>query len=300
MRWTRIVAAVSLPALLLAGCKDDKKQETLQPAFDMTGYARQLVEQNLRALSDSPPAVRIRGVQVYPQAMPRQIAVCGQVDLARGNGGMFTLFVSVVSYEDGSGAKPPGFQVDQTVAETVEAANRVWAKMITYCYENGGPPPPPPPTAASAPQPPATAATEPAATPPAASAATPADSGHAQPPPRRERTATKDPATASPREAPPPPPPPREVPHPPAVTPAREPTPPKVTADTPARAPASGSVVLRQPGNLRAGPSGGGEVIRVVPRDTTLRVFGEAPGGWYQVGDAAPWGWIHSSMVQRQ
>jgi len=29
-----------------------------------------------------------------------------------------------------------------------------------------------------------------------------------------------------------------------------------------------------------------------------LRVFAEAPGGWLEVGDTAPFGWVHGSMVE--
>jgi hypothetical protein len=29
-----------------------------------------------------------------------------------------------------------------------------------------------------------------------------------------------------------------------------------------------------------------------------LQVFGEAPGGWYQVGqDGTAWGWLHASVL---
>lgn len=50
--------------------------------------------------------------------------------------------------------------------------------------------------------------------------------------------------------------------------------------------------------NLRAAPGGGGEVIRTVPRGSQLEVFGEAPGGWLQVGQGgAPWGWVHVSVL---
>jgi len=63
--------------------------------------------------------------------------------------------------------------------------------------------------------------------------------------------------------------------------------------------PAAGeqAVVLRQPGNVRVHPSGGGEVLRVAPRGATLRVFGTAPGGWLKVGEDAPVGWLHISLV---
>ncbi len=60
---------------------------------------------------------------------------------------------------------------------------------------------------------------------------------------------------------------------------------------------ASGTVTMRQNGNLRTDPHGA--AVRVIPQGTSLRVFGQAPGGWYQVGDAAPFGWVHESMLDR-
>jgi hypothetical protein len=65
------------------------------------------------------------------------------------------------------------------------------------------------------------------------------------------------------------------------------------------QAEAEPGIAMRQNGNLRAQPSGGGEVLRVVPRGAALRVFAQAPGGWLQVGQDAPEGWMHSSMVTR-
>ena len=60
-----------------------------------------------------------------------------------------------------------------------------------------------------------------------------------------------------------------------------------------------GHATLRQPGNKRAHPNGGGEVVRVLPRGSTLRIFAEAPGGWYQLGGERPEGWVHASMLSR-
>lgn len=85
--------------------------------------------------------------------------------------------------------------------------------------------------------------------------------------------------------------------------PAR-PAPPLATPAPPApvsaAGPPQGSVTTSQrtPVNLRASPSGGGEVLRVVPRGSQLTVFGQAPGGWFQVGEAEPWGWVHGSMLE--
>jgi hypothetical protein len=53
------------------------------------------------------------------------------------------------------------------------------------------------------------------------------------------------------------------------------------------------------PVNIRNSPAGGGAIVRVVPRASVLRVFGEAPGGWLQVGEDQPMGWLHGSMLDR-
>lgn len=76
---------------------------------------------------------------------------------------------------------------------------------------------------------------------------------------------------------------------------------PAATAATAVTAPPLASprsnVTTRQHANLRASPGGGGAVLRVVPPGSSFRVFGEASGGWYQVGDTEPWGWIHGSLL---
>jgi hypothetical protein len=60
---------------------------------------------------------------------------------------------------------------------------------------------------------------------------------------------------------------------------------------------AGGVVQVRSNANLRAAPVGGSEVRGVLPQGSALRVYGRAPGGWVQVGDAAPQGWVHSSLL---
>jgi len=81
-----------------------------------------------------------------------------------------------------------------------------------------------------------------------------------------------------------------------SATPAAETPAPAGTAASTATE-AEGSVVTRQPANLRSSPSGG-SVLRVVAGGQSLKVYGTAPGGWYRVGDAAgPDGWMHGSMV---
>ena len=68
-------------------------------------------------------------------------------------------------------------------------------------------------------------------------------------------------------------------------------------AGTTTGTPASGSVTMRQAGNLHSDP--GGPTLRVVPQGTAMHVFAQATGGWYQVGDTAPWGWMHQSMLEK-
>ncbi|MCQ8279225.1 SH3 domain-containing protein [Acetobacteraceae bacterium KSS8] len=94
------------------------------------------------------------------------------------------------------------------------------------------------------------------------------------------------------------PPVPNEIPHPSepaAPPPASTGAPPPAAGAAANITPASGTVTLRQNANLHDTPQGAS--VRVVPQGTALHVFGTAPGGWYQVGDDAPWGWVHQSML---
>ncbi|WP_230167775.1 SH3 domain-containing protein [Roseomonas sp. CECT 9278] len=53
--------------------------------------------------------------------------------------------------------------------------------------------------------------------------------------------------------------------------------------------------------NIRREPAATAPVQRVARPGTVLRVFGEAPGGWLQVGEGdRPAGWIHRSALQGQ
>ncbi|MBL6458094.1 SH3 domain-containing protein [Belnapia sp. T6] len=83
----------------------------------------------------------------------------------------------------------------------------------------------------------------------------------------------------------------------PAASPAPMPAP--AAPVTPAAAPAANlpRVLVRTAANIRNGPDTGARVLRTAPRGESFRVHGEARGGWVQVGDAAPEGWIHSSLL---
>ena len=82
---------------------------------------------------------------------------------------------------------------------------------------------------------------------------------------------------------------PPEVPRPTAATP------PDMVPD---RTSASGSVSMRRNGNLHTRPHG--PAVQVVPQGTVMRVFSQAPGGWLQVGDTKPLGWVHESLLERR
>jgi len=90
------------------------------------------------------------------------------------------------------------------------------------------------------------------------------------------------------------------TPPPAAAAPPTTPQPPNAVVAQPvsAASPASGTVVMRQAGNIRTSPQG--STIRVEPAGKELHVFGEAPGGWLQIGESEPDGWVHSSLVQRR
>ena len=63
---------------------------------------------------------------------------------------------------------------------------------------------------------------------------------------------------------------------------------------------AGGTLLMRQNGNVRSSPTGGGAVLRVARSGAVLNVFGTAPGGWYQVGETEPEGWVHRSVGSPQ
>ncbi|MDJ0389172.1 SH3 domain-containing protein [Roseomonas sp. E05] len=148
--------------------------------------------------------------------------------------------------------------VEQHVATSSTTASRVFVEMVSRCYDGGGPQPGQRPGA-------------PPLMPPVPDRMPQATPAPPAPPPRAERE-------------------PMPMPSPSAAAAPQE---------TAAPSPAAGGrrVTLRQNGNVRAHPNGGGMVLRVVEQGFTLRVFAEAPGGWLQVGDTEPWGWLHESLV---
>lgn len=146
------------------------------------------------------------------------------------------------------------------------------------------PAPAEPPRMAEAEPPPAVAA--PPAPVPVPAAPAPAPAPAPRPPPR-------------PRVAPPPPPPAPVVVVPLPETPVA-PSPwsvgrPAPVQEVPAR---FTRVVTREPANIRRAPGIASPVVRVTSAGMVLRVF-EQRGPWVQVGDSAPWGWVHEAVVDR-
>jgi hypothetical protein len=102
-------------------------------------------------------------------------------------------------------------------------------------------------------------------------------------------------------------PPAAVAPPPVAATPPAPPPPDAGTGASAAPAPAQRPtataadrlprITVRQPANLRTGPDGQANIVRVVPRGETLRVHGRTANGWVQVGDAEPRGWLHTSRL---
>jgi hypothetical protein len=246
-RWRRSRAAALLAAALLAGCKDEKK-DSAPAAASMADHAREAAEQATRSAPGVPKVVWFRGVQVYAQAAPQRMAVCGLVNPFADDPNIFVPFVTIVSWQ-GVDGRPASYALDQRIGTSTSEASRVYVALVASCYEGGGPS---------------------------------RNQGVTPMPPIPDNI--PDPATSGV-----PPNPPLAAAMPKVVVPG--------SPQPAGGSPAAGSVTTRQNANLHADPHG--PTVRTVPQGTVLRVFSQAPGGWYQVGDTAPQGWLHESMLDR-
>ncbi|MFL5253815.1 MAG: hypothetical protein ACJ8AI_13130 [Rhodopila sp.] len=258
----RILAMAA--ALMVAGCDKERCEPVSRAASapDQLADVRKASETNVRVSASNPDSVRFRGVQVWPQAIRNQFAVCGQANVFGPSSNTYVLFVAVVTRNDADQDPARRFMVDARVGSTVTEATKVYVDTLARCFEGGGPQNP-----------------------------------------RREMLVPVPPmpddmktVLAGPAPAPPP------APVAPVVSvvpiPAAQPQALAPRHPAPTSSPASGTIVMRHPGNIRIAPQG--EVLRVEPRGKELRVFGEAPGGWLQIGDAQANGWVHDSMVERR
>jgi hypothetical protein len=266
--------SLAIATLLLAGCDKDQCEPVAQAAAapDQLAEVRKAAENSIRVTTGNPDAVRFRGVQVFPQAIRNQFAACGQANVFGPSSNTFVLFVAVVTRDDVGQDPARKFKADARVGSTVTEATRVYVDTLARCFDGGGPqnarretiaPVPPLPDDVKA------VLAGPAAVP---AIITPSALRPAVPVPAQPL------ATALT-----------------GVTPG---VPGASSVSPPGSQPASGTVVMRQAGNIRVSPQG--QTLRVEPAGRELHVFGEAPGGWLQVGDTAADGWVHSSLVQRR
>jgi len=249
--------AMAVP-LLVAACDKERCEPAPQTAGapDQLADLRKAAENSVRLSASNPDSVRFRGVQVWPQAVKNQFAVCGQADVFGPSSNTYVLFVVVVTQNDLGDDPTRTVKAEARVGSTVTEATKVYVDTLVRCYESGGPQNIMRRTAAPVPPMPSDTNT-------VLSGPTPASTG----------------APAAP-------------------APAAQPQFSATAKAPPTSTRASGTVVMRQNGNIRTAPQG--ETIRVEPQGKELRVFGEAPGGWLQIGDTEANGWVHSSLVQRR
>jgi hypothetical protein len=264
-----LLIALLLPAL--AACKDEAVQAKRADAIaeSRIAGAAAVTEAPLRArLRLAEGELRQRGVQVFRQALPDTYAVCGRATRTGTGGEAFLPYVAVVTFA----GRAPRVQ-DLAVALTSAEAGRVYLELTDRCFDGGGPASlravahsmPPLPTAQTL-EAMATAARDDILRPAVAEGA--ADSG--------------GPATIQP------------------VSGGGGPL--SIAASntgSPGRAALRQvTTTSRHGANIRNEPRGA-EVLRVAPRATTLDVYGEAPGGWVQVGlEGEAWGWVHASVLE--
>lgn len=284
MRWSMARCGLAvLAAIALVGCDDPAPRRAEVPTGDgaaappaqpqgRPGAALLVAEDRLRAVLRAEGPLVLRAVQAYRQAQPDTLAICGQVNPSGRSDEPFLPWVAVVSF---AGLIPT--RMEFHIALSTPEATRVYVEMVDRCFDGGGPASP---GVAIRPLPPVPAGLPRAETNPA--------------------PAIPAPALSAP-EVPVPEAPAAEAPTPDLRAPVAVPAPPPAAPVAVSGAPQGMvSVTTRHPVNVRASPSAAAEVVRVVPRAAALQTFGEAPGGWLQVGEAGvAWGWLHNSLVER-
>jgi hypothetical protein len=250
---------IALVAATLLSGCKDENKVAAQAFASTAERAWQATEQQFRSAAGSPKQMQFRGVRVYSQAMPQHLAVCGLLDPFADDPRIFVPFVSIVTVAANGAAGQ--YQFEQHVGTTPADASRVYEMLIDYCYDKGGPSAGPNPgVMPMAPLP--DAIPDPASKTTAAAPAPQADASAAG---------------------------------------LRIPASQQVSVQTPGQPidqiAASGSVTMRQSANVHTDPHGA--VVRVAQAGTVMRVFAQTKDGWYQVGDAAPWGWVYGSMLDR-
>ncbi|WP_424813694.1 SH3 domain-containing protein [Roseococcus sp. YIM B11640] len=239
------LTVLTLASAALAACDDGaaSSANAARPgAMDARQHAaRAAADASLKSRLRRPELLQQRGVQVFTQALPDTLAVCGRSRAAEGSGEAFIPYVAVVAFDGSDAPRVTSF----TLGATNNEASRVFVEMVDRCFEGGGP---------------ATARTMARAYPPLPTGNVLADAAREAAPPV-ETTAEATPATP-------------RAPH------------------------GMVTVSARSAANIRSSTQGG-QVVRTVPRSSTLEVLGEAPGGWFQVGEGGQaYGWVHSSVLE--
>lgn len=128
------VARIALTTLLaLAACREEKRDASAPaPAPESRqqsarNLARAALRERLRGQE-----TQLRGVQVFSQALPDTVAVCGRS--SAGAGEPYIPYVAVVGFEGETG-RVTGF----TLGATGPEATRVFLEMVDRCFDGGGP-----------------------------------------------------------------------------------------------------------------------------------------------------------------
>lgn len=228
----RVALALSVALLALAACRDDETTSRSSTPEGRQQAARQAAETAIKGRLRA-QAVQQRGVQVFAQALPHTLAVCGRSSATGAASDPFVPYVAVVAFE-GDAPRVSNFVLGATGPE----ASRVFVEMVDRCFEGGGP----------------------------ATARVMARSFPPLPVPGAAAAEANVETAAAPAE--------------------------------PSRPANTVMVSARSGANLRSATRGG-EVIRTIPPSSTLEVVSEAPGGWYQVGQAgSAIGWVHASVLE--
>jgi hypothetical protein len=228
-----VALALSVALLALAACREDDTAAQSSAPEGRQQAARAAAETAIKGRLRA-QAVTLRGVQVFAQALPDTVAVCGRSSATGAASDPFLPYVAVVTFE-GEAPRVSNFVLGASGPE----ASRVFVEMVDRCFDGGGP---------------ATARVMARSFPPLPVPGAPTAEA--------ERAA--------------------EV----AAAPAQ-----------PSRPANTVMVSSRTAANLRSAARG--EVIRTLPASSTLEVIGEAPGGWYQVGERGnAMGWVHASVLE--
>ena len=128
-------------ALLVAACDKERCEPAPQTARspDQSADLRKAAENSVRLSASNPDSVRFRGVQVWPQAVKNQFAVCGQANVFGPSSNTYVLFVVVVTQNDPGDDPTRTFKTEARVGSTVTEATKVYVDTLARCYESGGP-----------------------------------------------------------------------------------------------------------------------------------------------------------------